>query len=579
MKEDKEGKKLLRIEKIPKKTVNKSSDEKKFVDKIKDFGKTTVKFLSWIKKQILSINFVSPSLSKLKKFINSYKKQFNVIILISSIFLFIFSIISLTANLDYLFGKQQSKIRYIEEDGIKYIGIKDGYITEKLIVEAGEKLPSVSDYFSPNYQLDQKHSITYYLGESSIPTETFSVKGEDGSLYVIGSNNTLIVKINNFDEEYTTNLLIRDSTAPTIQLDPVTITQGETVEPLAFVAIFIDNSRSFDFTAELITEGTYDVPGTYEVEVKVCDISNNCAKDKTNLIVEKKPSSGNGGGNKKPNTGTTNPSSGSSTDNGGSSGGGNTGGGDPGNVTPPGGGTPGGGNTGGSNNNGNSKIPTAAVRQDKGVHTYSNYNLTINYYGTTVTTKYDNVTFRLYDDGYADVISYTGKGYDYWNYNGFSSNATNMSYMKRDAISAFISNDYLYSNLQNTFLNGSNTERTKVGATRLTLDHDLNIIAQIRCYEIVYGDNLSHVRPNGTGIKALITTEYGYNPGKASNGSKYFGENIAYGHSSPESAIASLINSSGHYANIVHPSFRRMGVGALYDRANERWIRVQIFTS
>jgi hypothetical protein len=192
MKEDKEGKKLLRIEKIPKKTVNKSSDEKKFVDKIKDFGKTTVKFLSWIKKQILSINFVSPSLSKLKKFINSYKKQFNVIILISSIFLFIFSIISLTANLDYLFGKQQSKIRYIEEDGIKYIGIKDGYITEKLIVEAGEKLPSVSDYFSPNYQLDQKHSITYYLGESSIPTETFSVKGEDGSLYVIGSNNTLI---------------------------------------------------------------------------------------------------------------------------------------------------------------------------------------------------------------------------------------------------------------------------------------------------------------------------------------------------------------------------------------------------
>ena len=196
----KEKDKFIKIKKDVPKTVEKTKKEKKKKFSIKVFWKNTVDFLKWIKKQFSLMHIHLPFSSKFKKWIKGHIKQFNVVVLLSTVIFFILSIVMLTLNLDYLFGTQQSRVRYIEDDGIKYIGIKDGYITEKLMVEAGEKLPNVSDYFSPNYTLDKKHAIAYYLNDTSIPTESFSVKGEDGLLYVIGSNNTIIVKINNFDE-------------------------------------------------------------------------------------------------------------------------------------------------------------------------------------------------------------------------------------------------------------------------------------------------------------------------------------------------------------------------------------------
>lgn len=573
--------KSSKIKKDVPKTVEKSKKKKSIKASFKEFKKNTVDFLKWLKKQFSLLNIL-PKNTWLKKHI----KQVNVIILVSTIILLILSFLSLTVNLDYLLGKQQSRIRYIKEDGIKYIGIKDGYITEKLIVEAGEKLPDVGDYFSDNYSIDKKHSITYYLGEAAIPVESFSVKGEDGVLYVIGSNNTLSVKINNFDEEYSTNLLITDSTAPTIQLEPVTITQGEVVDPLAFVAIFIDNSRSFDFTAEFITEGTYNNPGTYEVEIKVCDMSNNCSKGKTNLIVEKKTSSSGNSGNKKPSSGTTNPSGGNTSEpdnpggSGGSSGGSGGSGGSSGNSGGSGGSSGGsGGSSGGSSGSGGSGLATAPVRVKQGTYTKNNYTLSVNYYGTIHTAYYKTVTYNLYDDGFAEITSYSGKSNESWNYSGFSNNLTSLSYMKRDALTTFVANKSYYDAAQSVFLDASNTERSKVNVSNLSIDNDLNVIAQIRCYEIVYGNMLGHTRPGGKKVKDLIKTEYGYVAGKYTDGLRYYGENIAYGQPDHYTAITELIASSGHYENIVKPAFKKMGVGALYDSANRRWIRVQIFTS
>lgn len=558
--------------------------------KKKSFVKNTVEFLSWIKKQFSHIKIETFVPISIQKWWNSHRKQINLATLALAFVSFFITVITLTLNLDAIFATNQGSVKYSEDNSIKYIDIKNGYITEKLKVEAGDLLPSVTSYFSSNYDIDKDYKISYYLNNEAIPIETFASKSEDGLLYIVGSNNTLTVRITNYGEEYESSLEITDRTAPTIQLEALTITEGETINPVAFVVIFLDNSGSFDFTATLVNEGDYSKPGTYDVEVKVCDISNNCTTGKTTLTVEKKKTtSSNQGssGNKKPSSGTTSSAGGNSSDDGsssGSSGNSKPSNGSSGNSNPSGGSSgngdsSGGNSSSGSSGNGGSSLATASVRVETGTYTKENYNLTINYYGTKHTTHYDKVTFTTYNDGFAKVSSYEGKGSQNWDYSGFSNDATQLGLMKRDAMALFLSNKDFYESAQSIFLSGSNTERTKVGASKLSIDYDLNIIAQIRCYEIVYGNALGHTRPGNKTVKNLIVNEYGYSASKASDGKRHYGENIAYGQSYHDDAIADLIASPGHYANIIDSSFKKIGVGALYDNANRRWIRVQIFTS
>ena len=234
---------------------------------------------------------------------------------------------------------------------------------------------------------------------------------------------------------------------------------------------------------------------------------------------------------------------------------------------------------GGTSSGNNSTLITAGIRSTVGTYSKENYDLTINYYGTKHTTHYDSVTYTLFDDGFAKVTNFSGKGKQAWDYSGFSNNLKNLGLMKRDAMASFVSDKEFFEIVQSIFLDGSNTERSKKGTSKLSINYDLNVIAQIRCYEIVYGNALGHARPGGKTVKQLIKDEYGFKAGKYTDGKSHYGENIAFGHSDASTAILALIASPGHYANIIDPSFKKMGAGALYDSANKRWIRVQIFTS
>lgn len=50
----------------------------------------------------------------------------------------------------------------------------------------------------------------------------------------------------------------------------------------------------------------------------------------------------------------------------------------------------------------------------------------------------------------------------------------------------------------------------------------------------------------------------------------YAGENIALGQTTPQQAVDSWMNSSGHRANILNPDFKRQGIGFY----NYRWVNV-----
>lgn len=97
-----------------------------------------------------------------------------------------------------------------------------------------------------------------------------------------------------------------------------------------------------------------------------------------------------------------------------------------------------------------------------------------------------------------------------------------------------------------------NKERAKAGVSPLTSDPTLNSIAQMRAEELI--QLFSHTRPNGSDCYSALT-EAGVSCSTA-------GENIAMNSYSASSVMDAWMNSSGHKANILSSSYKKIGVGA-----------------
>lgn len=100
-----------------------------------------------------------------------------------------------------------------------------------------------------------------------------------------------------------------------------------------------------------------------------------------------------------------------------------------------------------------------------------------------------------------------------------------------------------------------NRIRVANGLNKLTTYDKLTEVAQLRAKEIE--TNYSHTRPDGT--KCFTALE------DAGIRSVTAGENIAKGYSTPEKVVDAWMNSPGHRANILNPSYTMIGVGYVYD--------------
>lgn len=96
-----------------------------------------------------------------------------------------------------------------------------------------------------------------------------------------------------------------------------------------------------------------------------------------------------------------------------------------------------------------------------------------------------------------------------------------------------------------------NIERAKVGAAALTNMDALGTMANVRAEESA--TSFKHTRPNGTRCFTIF----------ADNGMVYSaaGENLAYGFSTPAAVVKAWMNSEGHRKNILHTSFKNIGIG------------------
>lgn len=105
--------------------------------------------------------------------------------------------------------------------------------------------------------------------------------------------------------------------------------------------------------------------------------------------------------------------------------------------------------------------------------------------------------------------------------------------------------DQKLNSIINRILELVNIERAKYNLNPLTIDQDLNSAAMIRSEDIIH--LFEHKRPNGSEITTIS--------------SKIYGENIAFGQSTPEQVMAEWMASPTHRANILNSAFTTLGIG------------------
>jgi uncharacterized protein YkwD len=110
-----------------------------------------------------------------------------------------------------------------------------------------------------------------------------------------------------------------------------------------------------------------------------------------------------------------------------------------------------------------------------------------------------------------------------------------------------------------------NKERQAAGLRALSWNDKLTKGAMIRAKEL--SENFSHDRPDGRGT-ATIFSEMGLKTGGG------WGENIAYGQTTAEDAMASWMSSKGHKENILKKSYRSIGVGVYEENGHVYWVQL-----
>ncbi|WCD84366.1 hypothetical protein KPP03845_100688 [Streptomyces xanthophaeus] len=98
-----------------------------------------------------------------------------------------------------------------------------------------------------------------------------------------------------------------------------------------------------------------------------------------------------------------------------------------------------------------------------------------------------------------------------------------------------------------------NKERAKAGCSALTVNAKLTAAALNHSKDMAAHSNMSHTGSDGSDPGQRIT--------RAGYSWSTYGENVAYGYSTPEQVMTGWMNSPGHRENILNCSFKEIGVG------------------
>ncbi|QCX33437.1 SafA/ExsA family spore coat assembly protein [Caloramator sp. E03] len=102
-----------------------------------------------------------------------------------------------------------------------------------------------------------------------------------------------------------------------------------------------------------------------------------------------------------------------------------------------------------------------------------------------------------------------------------------------------------------------NVERAKAGLQALSKNWQLCRVARYKSQDMIDKKYFSHTSPT-YGSPFTMMQNFGIRFSSA-------GENIAYGQRTPQEVMNAWMNSSGHRANILSPSYTQIGVGLAKD--------------
>ncbi|MEU9144541.1 CAP domain-containing protein [Streptomyces sp. NPDC048349] len=98
-----------------------------------------------------------------------------------------------------------------------------------------------------------------------------------------------------------------------------------------------------------------------------------------------------------------------------------------------------------------------------------------------------------------------------------------------------------------------NKERAQAGCSALTVNAKLTAAALDHSKDMAAHSNMSHTGSDGSNPGERIT--------RAGYAWSTYGENVAYGYSTPEQVMTGWMNSPGHRQNILNCAFKEIGVG------------------
>lgn len=98
-----------------------------------------------------------------------------------------------------------------------------------------------------------------------------------------------------------------------------------------------------------------------------------------------------------------------------------------------------------------------------------------------------------------------------------------------------------------------NAERGKVGCSPVEVNATLTEAAQKHSEDMAASGSMSHTGSDGSSPDDRIT--------RAGYSWSTYGENVAYGYSTPEQVMAGWMSSPGHKENILNCAFKEIGVG------------------
>ena len=109
-----------------------------------------------------------------------------------------------------------------------------------------------------------------------------------------------------------------------------------------------------------------------------------------------------------------------------------------------------------------------------------------------------------------------------------------------------------------------NVERAKAGLKALTEDWELSRVARYKSQDMHDLRYFSHTSPTyGSPVDMMKSFGLSY---------RTAGENIAMGQRTPQQVVNAWMNSSGHRANILNSSYKKIGVG--YVASGNYWTQM-----